>query len=207
MGILTKKQKKMLDFIKKYISEHGEAPTLREMADFMGKTVSAAQFRLRTLVLKGFIIKEPNKPRSIIINEHPELKSVSLPVLGIISAGEGISVFEESGPELVDVPVTMVKTDVPYYCLKVNGTSMVEAGILNDDYIVVRQQSYANNGDIIVAIIEDDADEKANLKRFFNHGDKIELRPSNSDYNPKFYSPDKILIRGKYCGLIRKPKQ
>lgn len=204
MGILTKKQLELLNFLKKYISEHDEAPTLKEMAEFMGKTVAAAQLRLRTLVLKGFVIKEPNKPRSVTINEHPELKSVSLPVLGTISAGEGISVFEESDPELVDVPVTMVKTDASYFCLQVNGNSMIDDGIVNNDYIVVRQQNYADNGDIVVAIITGDVDESANLKRFFNHGDQIELRPSNSELPPKFYRQEQILIRGKFSGLIRK---
>lgn len=204
MGNLTKKQLELLNFIKKYISEHDEAPTLNEMADFMGTTQSAAQLRLRTLVLKGFVIKEPNKPRAISINEHPELRSVSLPVLGAISAGEGISVFEEPDPDLVDVPVTMVKTDAPHFCLRVNGNSMIGDGIMNNDYVVVRQQNYADNGDIIVAIISGDDDEKANLKRFYIRGNQIELKPSNPELHSKFYNRDQILVRGKFCGLIRK---
>lgn len=204
MGNLTKKQLELLNFIKKYISEHDEAPTLNEMAEFMGKTQVAAHLRLRTLVLKGFIIKEPNKPRSITINDRPELNSVSLPVYGTISAGDGISVFEEPDPELIDVPLTMVKTDAPYYCLRVNGNSMIEDGIMDNDFIVVRQQNYADNGEIVVAIINGEPDEKANLKRFFNHGDQIELRPSNSELSPKFYRLEQILIRGKFSGLIRK---
>jgi len=204
MGNLTKKQLDLLNFIKKYISEHEEAPTLNEMAEFMGTTLAAAQFRLRTLVLKGFIIKEPNKPRSISINNKPELKSFSLPVYGTISAGDGISVFEEPDPDLIDVPSTMIKTDVPYYCLRVNGNSMIGDGIMDNDYIVVRQQNYADNGEIVVAIINGEPDEKANLKRFFNHGDQIELRPSNSELPPKFYRQEQILIRGKFSGLIRK---
>ncbi len=204
MGILTDKQKELLNFIKKYISEHNEAPTINEMARFMGKTLSAAQLRLRTLVLKGYIIKEPNKPRSIKINDQPELKSVSLSVLGTISAGNGITVFEEPDPELIDVPLNMVRTDAPYYCLRVDGNSMIDDGIVNNDYIVIRQQSYADNGDIVVAIINDDTDEKANLKRFFKHGSRIELKPSNSGFDSKFYDNEQILIRGKFCGLIRR---
>ncbi|MFA6005321.1 MAG: transcriptional repressor LexA [Patescibacteria group bacterium] len=203
---MTKKQQELLDFIKRYMPEHGSAPTLREMAEFMGTTSAAAQFRLRTLVLKGFIIKKPNTPRSIALNDRSESKSVHLPVLGVISAGDGISVFEEPDPDFVEVSITMVRTDAPYYCLKVDGNSMLGDGIMNNDYIVVRQQNDVNNGEIAVAIISDDPDEKANLKRLYKHEDQIELRPNNPDsaYQPKFYRRSQIHIRGKYCGLIRK---
>jgi repressor LexA len=154
-------------------------------------------------MLKGYILKKPNKPRSISVKNEIESKSVTLPVLGVISAGEGISVFEETNPELIEVPSTMVNTDVAHYCLRVKGNSMIEDGILDGDYIVVRQQKTADNGDAVVAIINDDDEEKANLKRFYLRGKIVELRPRNKQLKSKYYPVRKIEIRGKFCGLIR----
>lgn len=204
MGYLTNKQFKLLTFIKEYIFEHNEAPTLNEIAKEFKISIPAAQLRIRTLMLKGYVIREPNKPRSIIIKDSPELKSVTLPVLGLISAGEGIVVYEESNPEMIEVPSNMINTYSSHYCLQVKGNSMIGDGIMNNDYIVVRQQTSADNGDIVVAVIKGDSEEQANLKKFYNHGSKIELRPSNTELSSKFYNLDQIEVRGKFCGLIRK---
>jgi len=199
---LSKKQLELLHYLKKYIKKHNEAPTLKEIASKFDITISAAQLRLRTLMLKGYILKKPNKPRSISIKNEVESKSVTLPVLGVISAGEGISVFQETNPELIEVPSTMVNTDVAHYCLRVKGNSMIEDGILDGDSVVVRQQKTADNGDAVVAIINDD-EEKANLKRFYLRGKIVELRPRNKQLKSKYYPAEKIEIRGKFCGLIR----
>lgn len=204
MGNLTNKQSELLTYIKKYLSEHNEAPTLNEIANEFNTSIHAVQLRIRTLMLKGYIIRKPNKPRSITIKDSPELKSVTLPVLGLISAGEGIVVYEESNPEMIEVPLNMVNTYSPHYCLQVKGNSMIGDGIMDNDFIIVRQQASADNGDIVVAIIKNDSEEQANLKKFYNHGNRIELRPSNTELSSKFYDPQQIEIRGKFCGLIRK---
>jgi len=204
MGYLTNKQSKLFTYLKKYISEYNKAPTLNEIANKFDTSIHAIQLRLRTLMLKGYIIREPNKPRSITIKDDPKLQSVTLPVLGLISAGEGVTVFEEPDPEMIEVPSEMVDTYSPHYCLQVSGNSMINDGIMDNDFIVVKQQTAANNGDIIVAIINDDGEEKANLKRYYLRGHTVELKPKNKELTSKFYHADKIQIRGKFCGLIRK---
>jgi len=154
-------------------------------------------------MLKGYIIREPNKPRSITIKDDPELKSVTLPVLGLISAGEGISVYEESNPEMIEVPSNMVNTYSAHYCLQVKGNSMIGDGIMDNDFIIVRQQTSVDNGDIVVAIIKGDSEEQANLKRYYRKGNIIELQPRNPSLPIKRYKLDQIEIRGKFVGLIR----
>jgi len=204
MANLTKKQQELLFYLKKYIGEKGISPTLKEIANKFSISKVSAQQRVANLVLKGYIQKGQNKPRSITIKNDPDIKSVSLPILGFISAGDGIVVFEESNPELIEVPSSMVKTTSSYYCLQVKGNSMVGDGILDNDFVIIRQQTYADNGDIVVAVTNDALNERANLKRFYNLGDRIKLKPSNPDMSPKIYSKDQVLIRGKFCGLIRK---
>jgi len=115
-----------------------------------------------------------------------------------------VTVFEEPDPEMIEVPSEMVDTYSPHYCLQVSGNSMINDGIMDNDFIVVKQQTAANNGDIIVAIINDDGEEKANLKRYYLRGHTVELKPKNKELTSKFYHADKIQIRGKFCGLIRK---
>jgi len=206
MRNLSKKQLELLAYIKKYQSDRGEAPTLGEIANKFNISIPAVHLRLRTLVLKGYVAKTPYKPRSFTLKSDLSLKSVSLPLLGVISAGQGISVFEEPHPDLVEVPSSMVNTSYPHYCLKIDGNSMIGDGILSGDNVIIRQQTHANNGDIIVAIIHDEFEEKANLKRYFQRGTEVELRPSNPNLSSKIYRADQIEVRGKYCGLIRQQK-
>lgn len=204
MAILTKKQQELLFYLKKYISDYGMAPTLDEIAKKFHVSKISAQQRVSILALKGFINKVSNKPRSITIKEDPEVRSVTLPILGRISAGEGVVVFEESSPELIEVPVGMINSSSSYYILQVDGTSMINEGIMDKDYVIIRQQSYANSGDIVVAITNDSFNEMANLKKFIDLGSKIKLVPSNHKYLPKIYDKSQVIVRGKYCGLIRK---
>ena len=123
--------------------------------------------------------------------------------MGTISAGEGITIFEEPDPELTNVPSTMTSPGFNHYCLRVSGFSMNEDGILDGDTIVVRQQSTAENGDVVMAVIKKDPEEKATLKEYYRHGNNIELRPKNQQLQSKFYDPSQIEVRGKFRGLIR----
>jgi len=204
MGGLNKKQTELLQFLTKYQKDYGKAPTLKIIADKYKISIPAAHMRLRTLILKGYISRGHNTGRSIVIKNNIDQKSATLPILGVISAGDGIEVFEESDPEMIEVPPTMVNSYTSHYCLRVKGNSMIDEGIMDGDHIIVRSQSTANNGDVVVAIIKDGETELANLKKYYIKGNAIELQPRNPTLSAKRYRFDQIEIRGKFCGLLRK---
>lgn len=202
---LTKKQLRVLKFLTSFFEKNGFAPSLREIASHFRVSIPTAQGYLSALIYKGAIGRKPNKPRSIIFKkERPKNMTVSIPLLGFISAGEGIIVNEELEPELVEAPATMIVFGFNHYALKVSGFSMVGDGIMDGDTIVVRQQATAEVGDPIVAILKGGFEEKATLKRFYPKGDRIELRPRNPLVKSIILNPDQLEIRGKFCGLIRR---
>lgn len=204
IAYLTKKQARVLQFLTSFFEKNGFAPSLKEIAEHFKFSVPTAQDYLSALVYKGAIGRRPNQPRSIIFKEEkPKNMTVSVPLLGTISAGEGIIIYEEPVPELVESPAPMVTTGYNHYALKVAGFSMVGDGIMDGDLIVVRQQSNAEVGDSIVAILKGDFEEKATLKRFYPNGDVIELRPRNPLMPPIIVHPEELEIRGKFVGLIR----
>lgn len=201
---LTKKQAKVLNFLKKFYEEHGYAPSLHEIAQDFDISIPTAQGYLQALMLKGVISRQQNRPRSIVFKtEKPKNMTVSIPVLGVISAGEGIIVNEEPEPELVEAPATMTISGFNHYALKVSGFSMVKDGIMDGDTIVVRQQAMANPGDTIVAILKGGFEEKATLKRFYPKNNLIELRPRNPLMKSIKIKPEELEIRGKFVGLLR----
>lgn len=200
----TRKQQEVLRFIRNFSLPQGKLPTFREIADNSGISVGAAQERLLALQKKGLVSWLPGKPRSIQLRDPSRISpSVPVPLLGTISAGEGINVHEEEEPEIIDVPSYMLTSGFGHYCLKVSGFSMSEDGIIDGDVIIIRQQAAADNGDTVVAIIKGGSEEKATLKMFYHHGKKIELRPRNQQLRSKFYDPEQIEVRGKFRGLIR----
>ena len=200
----TDKQQKILDFINSYYRKYGHSPSFRNISDALETSVGTVQDQLTSLRNKGLLSWLPNRPRSIQLRRDQRTYSiVPLPLLGTISAGEGITIFEEPDPESVNVPTTMITSGFNHYCLRVFGFSMSEDGILENDIIVVRQQSSADNGDTIIAAIKDEPEEKATLKRFYHHGNRIELKPRNQQLQSKFYNPSQIEVRGKFRGLIR----
>ncbi len=164
---LTKKQARVLQFLTSFFEKNGFAPSLKEIAAHFKVSIPTAQGYLSALVYKGAIGRNPNKPRSLIFKEEkPKNMTVSVPLLGTISAGEGIIVHEEQAPELVESPVSMINSGHSHYALRVVGFSMVGDGIMDGDIILVRQQATAEIGDPIVAILKGDFEEKATLKRF-----------------------------------------
>lgn len=202
---LTKKQAQVLQFLTSFFEKNGFAPSLKEIAGHFKVSVPTAQDYLSALVYKGAIGRNPNKPRSLIFKkEKPKNMTVSVPLLGTISAGEGIIVYEEQTPELIESPAPMITPGYNHYALKVIGFSMVGDGIMDGDIILVRQQATAEAGDSIVAILKGDFEEKATLKQFYPKGDIIELRPRNPLMPPMKIKPEELEIRGKFVGLIRK---
>jgi repressor LexA len=202
--ILTAKQKVILDFIRKFSDDHEYPPSLKEIGVEFKFTIPTAQGYIVALVNKGYLSKQHNGKRSILLKERkPENLTVTRPILGKISAGYGISLFEEPEPELVEVPATMMTAGNQTYCLKVEGDSMIGDGILNGDIVVIRQQSIANNGDIVVAVIKSDFGEKVTLKRYYLKGNTVELHPRNPKIKKIILDTNQIEIRGKFLGLIR----
>ncbi len=204
---LTQKQKQIYDFVCKYYDKNGFAPTLKEIGEKFGFGTSASQSFVKVLTDKGYLVKSFNSSRSVIPKkESVSNMSISLPLLGTISAGFGIQVYESSDPDIVEVPASMAKNARDYYCLKVSGWSMRDSDIADGDIIVVRHQATADNGDIVVAILTGNSEEKATLKKYYHRTNYIELVPQNPEFPKMKVELDKIEIRGKFCGLIREAK-
>lgn len=186
---ITKRQKAVLDDIERHIAEKGYGPTVREVCEDLGlSSPSTVHVHLKALEEKGFIKRDPLKSRSIsltyaveeavnsFISEVRDI--VSVPLVGNVAAGMPI-LAEENIEDTMKLPTDIVG-EAPSFMLSVRGDSMIEIGINDGDYVVVRQQPVANNGDIVVALVDDGA----TVKRFYKEKDHIRLQPENSSMEP-----------------------
>lgn len=189
---LTPKQKRVLDFINKFTVTYGYAPSLQEIADNFKRSISTAQHFVGELESKGYLNKKENIARGISSAQDGTKQIFKL---GYIAAGNPIKPIEN--PEPIDVPSSLVNSFGNYYALQVKGESMIEDNILDGDTIIIKHQQTAEDGDRVVAITENGA----TLKVFRNRDGKIYLEPRNKNLKP-FY-PKELMIRGKFCGLIR----
>lgn len=207
---LTKRQQAVLDCIEEFISEKGYGPTVREVCQKLGlSSPSTVHVHLKALEDKGLINRDPLKSRSITL-AHPEESPYSdfasqgndygsivrLPLVGNVAAGSPL-LADENITEMISLPTDIVG-DQASFLLSVHGESMIEAGINDGDYIVVREQQTANNGDIVVALIDDGA----TVKRFFKESDHIRLQPENSSMDPIIVRECSIV--GKVVALFRR---
>ncbi|MEA4902941.1 transcriptional repressor LexA [Desulfitobacterium sp.] len=197
---LSQRQNAILEFIKQMIQEKGYPPSVREIGDAVGlMSSSTVHGHLQTLEDKGYIRRDPIKPRAIevleIANDVSEKKVVQVPIIGRVTAGQPI-LAQENIEDTFPLPLELVNDDKVFF-LKVRGESMINAGILNGDLILVRQQSTASNGEIVVAMIGDEA----TVKRFYREKTLIRLQPENSLMEP-IYSQD-VTILGKVIGVFR----
>ena len=189
--MLNKKQQAILDFVKDHVREKGFPPSIREICKaFNFSSPRAGQKYLESLEEAGYIERE-SKPRGINI-----LQTTTLPFLGFIAAGAPIEVVEHK--EEMEVPTSLVGRK-PCYILQVKGNSMIEDHILNGDFIVVEKCKTADDGEVVVALINKEA---ATLKRFYKEKDRARLEPANSSMKP-IYVKD-LAIQGKVKGLFRK---
>lgn len=199
--LLTAKQQVILDFLKVQIRQKGYPPTVREICDAVGlSSTSTVHAHLETLEKKGYIRRSPTKNRSIEVLESDfygnNRELVSVPIIGQVTAGVPI-LAEENLDGTFPLPIEYVNNDT-VFMLRVKGDSMIEVGIFNKDLILVRQQSTANNGDIVVALLDD----SATVKTFFKERDRIRLQPANPAFEPIFVRD--VTILGKVTGLFRK---
>lgn len=200
--ILYKRQKQILDYINQNINESGCAPTLTEIAAFLGlSSLATVHEHLAVLEKKGLIRRYRGAVRGIEIVDTDKnisnLNMVELPVLGYIACGAPIEPYTDPNATLA-VNVGILKSGQKSYVLQAKGDSMVDDGILNGDYLVIKEQKDANNGDIVVAVLKNGF---ATLKRFYKEVDRIRLQPANSTMLP-IYVKD-VEIRGKVVAVIR----
>ena len=202
MEKLTNRQSEVLDFIKSYIAKHGYPPAVREIGAALGLSSPATtQSHITALENKGYIKKTNSKYRSLEIvgnNEYLNEDVVQVPLLGKITAGSPIEAIE-TPDEYFSLPAYLIPNKEEIFTLKVSGESMINAGIFDKDIVIVQRQSVARNGDIVVAMTDDN---EVTLKRFYKEAGHIRLQPENDTMAPIILSNCSIL--GKAIGLYRK---
>jgi len=208
------KQQEILEYVSKCVIENGYPPSVREICAAVGfKSTSTVHAYLKKLTESGALQKDPTKPRAIKILEHSSSNKVTpktnanegyytshemvdVPIVGKVAAGQPILAVENI-TDTFPLPVEFVQNS-DAFMLKIQGDSMIEAGILDKDFVLVKQQSSANNGDIVVALIG----EEATCKTFFKEKDYIRLQPQNNTLEPIIVKDD-ISILGKVIGVFR----
>ncbi len=196
---LTKKQRNILDYITLVIESKGYSPTYREIAKkFKFSSVSTVYDHIKNLQSKGYLESEEGSGSiSLTSNTTTEDSgTVDVPLVGLITAGKPIEALEEK--ERINIPEIMVGRG-HYFALKVKGESMIEDGILDGDFVVVEEKDQATNGDIVVALLEN---QFATLKRYYQEKTHIRLQPANSSMEP--FRVKDVKVQGKVVGLIRK---
>ena len=207
--MLTQKQKDLLLLIDRKIKAVGVPPSYDEMKDALGLASKSGIHRLITaLEERGFIRRLPNKARALEVLKLPEdynnapapmaaNDEYEVPFVGKIAAGNPIAAIEDSY-NMISVPPNMMGPD--HFALEIEGESMIEAGILDGDIVIVKKANTARNNQIVVALVDQ---EEATLKRIYKSGQTIELIPENKDFETKTFGPDRVEVQGVLVGLVR----
>lgn len=220
--MLTRKQHELICFIDDRLAETGVSPSFEEMKEALDlKSKSGVHRLISALEERGFLRRLPNRARALEVLKRPERAdakaatkapsrdagravpepandTIEIPLHGRIAAGVPIEAFE--GSSTLSVPAALLGAG-EHYALEVSGDSMVEAGILDGDYALIRRQEVARDGEIVVALIED---AEATLKYFRREGAMIRLDPANRAYDPQRYAPAQVRVQGKLAGLLRR---
>jgi repressor LexA len=214
--MLTAKQRELLVFIDSRLKQNGISPSFDEMREALAlKSKSGVHRLISALEERGFIRRLPNRARALEVMKLPETQSatvvslrpaapapandtIDLPLHGRIAAGTPIEALQ--GTETFSVPAALLGPG-EHYALEVSGDSMVEEGILDGDFALIRKADTARDGEIVVALIDD---EEATLKTFRREGSMIRLDPANRHYEPQRYEPQRVQIQGRLAGLIRR---
>ncbi|MEO7602544.1 MAG: transcriptional repressor LexA [Sphingomicrobium sp.] len=219
--MLTAKQRELLLFIDERLKSNGISPSFDEMREALDlKSKSGVHRLISALEERGFIRRLPNRARALEVVKMPEVRasnvtsllpaqetartpapandSIDIPLHGRIAAGTPIEALQ--GTESFSVPAALLGPG-EHYALEVSGDSMVEEGILDGDFALIRKAETARDGEIVVALIDN---EEATLKTFRHEGNMIRLDPANRQYEPQRFSPDRVQIQGRLAGLIRR---
>jgi repressor LexA len=200
---LTKRQQEIFDFIKRYSAKHGYPPTVRDIGKAIGLTSSSTvHAHLANLEKVGLLKRDPSKPRAIELLVDKAKRAVGadggLPLVGQVAAGAPI-LAEENIEEYVEVP-ELAGGDEGEYLLRIQGDSMINAGIYDGDHVTVRPQETARDGEIVVALVGDDSE--ATVKRFFREKDHVRLQPENDALEP--IRSNEVAVIGKVVGVMRR---
>ena len=194
---LTPRQEQVLEFIRESVRANGYPPTVREICAALElSSPSTVHAHLANLERLGFIKRDPTKPRALDVVQDLRPRR-PLPLLGRVAAGQPI-LAEENIEELIDVPA-FLRRDDDDFVLRVRGDSMTGAGIFNDDLVVVHAQKEAKNGEIVVALVGDEA----TTKRFYNEGRTVRLQPENDNHEPIIVNADEVQLVGRVVGVLR----
>jgi repressor LexA len=212
--LLTDRQREIYEYVTEYVDGRGYPPTVREIGAAIGlASPSTVHAHLANLERLGYLKRDPTKPRALELvgRERPQREAATvgeagrvrvLPLVGQIAAGAPL-LAEQNVEDYLAVPEPLSSGAGEEFLLRVRGESMIEAGILPDDYVVVRRQQTAQNGDVVVALAGgDEAADEATVKRFFREEGRIRLQPENSALEPLF--PAHVQILGKVTGVFRR---
>ncbi|HYW14929.1 MAG TPA: transcriptional repressor LexA [Allosphingosinicella sp.] len=216
--MLTRKQSELLTYIQARLAESGVSPSFEEMKEALAlKSKSGVHRLISALEERGFIRRLPNRARALEVLRMPEAQAgspvqlkappaglqaandvIDLPLHGRIAAGQPIEALE--GQTSLPVPAALLGPG-EHYALEVAGDSMVDEGILDGDYALIRKTDMARDGEIVVALIDDN---EATLKTYRKEGQMVRLDPANRRYDPQRYRPDQVRIQGRLAGLLRR---
>ncbi len=205
-GVLYRKERELLEFLAQHQKQYGYSPTLREMAAATGhRSVSTIHTIIRNLVDKGYVRKGDGNARILEIVDHKVASSmlgtslsIELPLMGFIAAGRPLEPHTDPNATF-QISASIISGAKTAYVLQVKGESMIEDGILDGDFVVIEKVQEANNGEIVVALVDDNL---ATLKRFYKENGKVVLKPANAKMEPIY--PQSLRIQGKVVGLVRK---
>jgi len=205
-GVLYRKERQVLEYLVQFQSKHGYAPTLREIANATGhRAVSTIHVIIRNLVDKGYIQKVDGNARVLQVKDENIIStfmgvspSIELPLMGYIAAGKPLEPHTDPNATF-QISASMLSGAKTSYVLQVKGDSMIEDGILDGDYVVIEKVNQASNGEIVVALVDNNL---ATLKRFYKEGDKVVLKPANATMEPIY--PKSLRIQGRVVGLVRR---
>jgi repressor LexA len=205
MKELTQRQKEVLSFIAGYINKHNYPPTIREIGDFFSISVKGAHDHVTALKRKGVLKQEDKRSRTMeLVGEgRTSLNRLAeIPLLGTVAAGVPI-LSEENWDGTIQINDALLKKNRKYFALKVRGDSMIGAGIMDGDTAVIEKQSVAKNGEIVVAVVdeEDEGNGAVTLKRFFKESKRVKLQAENVNY-PPIYSQN-VRLLGRLAHIIR----
>lgn len=205
-GVLYRKEREVLEFLAQFQRQYGYSPTLHEIAEGTShKSNSTVHTLIRSLVEKGYVQKVDGNTRVLkIVDDKVQMSllgskpAIELPLLGFIAAGAPLEPYTDPNATFY-VSASLLSGKNTAYVLQVKGQSMIEDGILDGDFVVIEKVSDAINGEIVVAMVDDNM---ATLKKFYKENGKVVLRPANSQMSPIY--PTKLTIQGKVVGLVRK---